>query len=390
MDTNQQAVVLHQKYQGKIGVSSLFPVKTRQQLSLAYTPGVAEPCRLISNDKTQAYDLTCKGRLIAVISDGSAVLGLGNIGPEASLPVMEGKAMLLKEFGQVDAIPLVINTQNSQEIINFVKQVAPSFAGINLEDIGAPRCFEIEEALQDIGIPVFHDVQHGTAIVVSAALHNAAKVVGKPFGKLKVVVVGAGAAGIAISKMLLGFSGNKISKTLESVADLVLVDSQGAIHRKRSDVNTYKKMIAQHSNKNNKQGSLKTVIKGMDVVVGVSQPEVIIPKMIASMAPKAIVFAMANPTPEIMPQEAQAAGAAIVATGRSDFANQINNVLAFPGIFQAVVRGRLTKITPTMKQAAAQALAQMVEKPNPRNIIPDPFTPNLASIVADAILKTIS
>jgi malate dehydrogenase (oxaloacetate-decarboxylating) len=390
-DVYQQSLELHKKFQGKLGVHSLTPIKNRQDLALAYTPGVAEACRVIAKDPMASYDYTMRGRTVAVISDGSAVLGLGNIGPEAAMPVMEGKSLLMKEFGGVDSLPLVIATQEPDEIITFVRQVAPSFAGINLEDISAPRCFYIEEQLQDIGIPVFHDDQHGTAIVVYAALLNAAKVVGKNFADLKVVIVGAGAAGVATGKMLLGIecSGEKctVIEGVERVKDLVMVDSKGAISLDRTDLNEHKKLFARYSNINKVSGDIFAAMKGADVVIGVSGPNSISEEMIRSMAPKAIVFAMANPTPEIMPNVAQAAGAMVVATGRSDFANQVNNVLAFPGVFRAVVQGRLHKITSKMKYAAAHALAATVPSPAIEQILPDPFFPDLSKVVADAILQ---
>jgi malate dehydrogenase (oxaloacetate-decarboxylating) len=390
-DVYVDSVNLHKKYQGKIKIESLIPVNDRKDLSLVYTPGVAEPSRLIAKDPKLSYDLTWRGRTVAVLSDGSAVLGLGNIGPEAAIPVMEGKALLLKHFGGVDAVPIVVNTQDSAEIINFVKHISPSFAGINLEDIAAPRCFEIEEALQDIGIPVFHDDQHGTAIVISAALKNAAKVVGKPYESLKIVIVGAGAAGLATSKILLGLNCSSQScsriPNQPSVADLIIVDSIGAIYPGRENQNTYKQALAGISNKDRKSGNLTEIVKGADVIIGVSGPNLITADMIKSMAKSPIVFALANPTPEIMPDVAKEAGAAIVASGRSDFPNQINNVLAFPGIFRAVIKGRLPKITQEMKLAASTALADSVKNPSPTNIIPDVFTTDLADLVANAVLS---
>jgi malate dehydrogenase (oxaloacetate-decarboxylating) len=390
-DLYQQSLELHRKYQGKLGVTALTSAKTREALSLLYTPGVAEPCRAIAADPSLAYDLTWKGRTVAVVSDGSAVLGLGNIGPAAALPVMEGKALLMKEFGGFDAVPIVLSTQDAAHIISTVRHLAPTFAGINLEDISAPRCFQIEEALQDIGIPVFHDDQHGTAIVVMAALQNAAKVVGKPFESLKVVVVGAGAAGMAIARMLLGLSclAGTCSrlKTHPSVADVILVDSQGALITGRSHQNIYKQAVAGLSNKNGRTGSLAEVIVNADVVIGVSGPDIIKAEMVSTMAKNAIVFAMANPVPEIMPDLALGAGAAVVATGRSDFDNQINNVLAFPGIFKAVVKGRLKKFDLSMRYAAAQAIADMVPHPTAKHIVPSPFEPDLAEKVSQAILN---
>jgi malate dehydrogenase (oxaloacetate-decarboxylating) len=393
-DIYQQSLGLHKKHQGKLGVQSLISVKNRQDLSLAYTPGVAEPCRVIAKDPAASFELTMRGRTVAVISDGSAVLGLGNIGAAAAMPVMEGKSLLMKEFGGVDSIPLVIDTQETDEIVKFVKQVAPSFAGINLEDIAAPRCFEIEDQLQEIGIPVFHDDQHGTAIVVTAALRNAAKVVGKPFSSLKVVMIGAGAAGLATAKMLLGLDGawsalRQIS-TVDHIAELRLVDSKGVVHPSRADVsspqNRFKAALLTFSNVKDEAADLATALIGADVVIGVSGPNLLNAEMIKMMAPDSIVFAMANPQPEILPDEAKLGGAIVVATGRSDFANQVNNVLAFPGVFRAVVKARLPRITTEMKYAAATALAQMVTSPSLEEILPDPFRPGLAEQVADAMI----
>ena len=386
----EESVAYHRAHKGKLATASVVEVHNKHDLSLAYTPGVAEPCRVIAAHPEEVYNLTWKGRTVAVISDGSAVLGLGNIGARAAMPVMEGKALLMKEFAGIDSIPLVIDSQNTEEIIRFVEHVAPNFAGINLEDISAPRCFQIEEALQTIGIPVFHDDQHGTAIVVSAALHNAARVVNKPYNSLKVVVVGAGAAGLAISRMLLGLDCNSGScryiKGIDAVHDLIVVDRIGALYAGRENQNIFKQAIAGMSNKSMVTGSLADAIKGADAVIGVSGPNSITPEMVRSMADKSIVFAMANPTPEIMPDEAKKVGAYIVATGRSGFPNQINNVLAFPGVFKAIIDGRLKSITPQMKIAAAQALRDMVQNPTVDFIIPDPFTPHLAEKVAAAIL----
>lgn len=389
-DVYKQALLLHKKYKGKLSVEPMISVRNKKDLSQVYTPGVAEVCRAIVKQKDLSYDLTWRGRTVAVVSDGSAVLGLGNIGPEAALPVMEGKALLLKLFGGVDAVPLVINTQDPHEIIQFVKNVAPSFAGINLEDISAPRCFFVEEALQSIGIPVFHDDQHGTAIVVRAALQNAAKVVGKTYESLQVVIVGAGSAGLAVSRMLLGLNceSNVCYRLPECnrVKNLIVVDSKGALCIGREGMNLYKQAIAGMSNNNKESGTLAEVIKGKDVVIGVSGPGTITEDMVRSMAQRSIVFAMANPTPEIMPDRAQKAGAMVVATGRSDFPNQINNVLAFPGIFRAVIQGKLKQITPAMKLQASKALADLVTNPSPTNIIPDAFTPGLAETIAKAVL----
>ena len=387
----KEALKVHKKYKGKIKITPVSPIKNKHDLSLLYTPGVAEASRQIAKDKKLSFDLTWRGRAVAVISDGSAVLGLGNIGPEAALPVMEGKALLLKQFADVDAVPIVVDTQDVSEIIQFVKNIAPSFAGINLEDIAAPACFQIEEALQDIGIPVFHDDQHGTAIVVAAALKNAAKVVNKPYSSLKVVVVGAGAAGLATTRMLLGL--NCSADTCEiipghsAVKDVIVVDKNGALYSGRDQQNIYKQAISGISNKQKLSGSLPHIIKGSDAVIGVSGPNLITKGMIKSMAKNAIVFAMANPVPEIMPSVALKAGAAIVASGRSDFPNQINNAMVFPGIFLGVIRGRLTTITQEMKDKASNILASLVTKPSSTNIIPDMFYPKLAEHIAQAILK---
>ncbi|MBW7955431.1 NADP-dependent malic enzyme [Patescibacteria group bacterium] len=393
-DVYQQSVEYHRQHKGKLGVQSLVSVKNRDDLSLAYTPGVAEACRVIAKDPAESFELTMRGRTVAVVSDGSAVLGLGNIGAAAAMPVMEGKSLLMREFAGVDSIPLVIDTQETSQIIEFVKQVAPSFVGINLEDIAAPRCFEVEDALQEIGIPVFHDDQHGTAIVVTAALHNAAKVAGKNFADLKVVMVGAGAAGLATAKMLLGLDGpwTALSQLpdIERVAQLKLVDTRGVVYPSRPDVTThhnrFKAALLPFSNTPDEAGDLAAALVGADVLIGVSGPNLVTAEMVKNMAPGAIVFAMANPTPEILPDLAHQAGAVVVATGRSDFANQVNNVLAFPGVFRAVIKARLPRITTQMKYAAAHALAQMVPDPTATSILPDPFQPELAEKVADAII----
>lgn len=390
-DVYKEALQLHKKFQGKLTITPTVKVRNKHDLSLVYTPGVAEPSRQIAKNKKLSYDLTWRGRTVAVISDGSAVLGLGNIGPVAALPVMEGKALLLKELGGVNAVPIVINAHEPAEIIKFVKDIAPSFAGILLEDIAAPICFQVEDALQDIGIPVFHDDQHGSAIVIAAGLINASKVIGKPYQSLRVVIVGAGAAGLATAKMLLGYSCSadvcyKIPDQ-KSVDYLIVVDKKGAIYLGRDGQNIYKQQIASISNKQQKKGQLADVMKDADVVIGVSGPSIITKAMVKSMTKDAVVIAMANPVPEIMPEEAFAAGAAIVATGRSDFPNQINNVLAFPGIFRAVIDGRLTKITQKMKNAASIALANYIEKPTRTNIVPSAFAPNLAEHIANAVLK---
>lgn len=392
MDVYEESLSLHKRHQGKMATAPLVQVKNKSDLAIWYTPGVAEPSRQIAKDKSLSFDLTLRGRTVAVISDGSAVLGLGNIGPEAAMPVMEGKTLLLKEFGGVDAFPLVINAKEAPEIIEFVKKVAPTFAGILLEDIAAPKCFMVEEQLQNLGVPVFHDDQHGTAIIVKAALLNAAKVVGKPFHELNVVIVGAGAAGLAVARMLLGLncSEDRCDRLPGSISvnDVIVVDSKGALSLGRDEQNIYKQAVAGLSNKERRTGPLTEVIKGADAVIGVSGPGNITEEMVRSMAEKAIVFAMANPIPEIMPDVAKKAGALVVATGRSDFPNQINNVLAFPGIFQAVVKGRLTTITHEMKEAAVKTLAELVPDPTPEHIVPDLFHPNLAEKISEAVLKT--
>lgn len=386
---SQDAIDLHQKYQGKLEVVSKIPLNNAEDLSLLYTPGVGAVSREIANNHEKVKELTLSGRTVAIISDGSAVLGLGNIGPEAAMPVMEGKALLIKRFAGLDAFPLVINTQEPAEIIKFVKQVAPTFSAINLEDITAPKCFEVEEALQDLGIPVFHDDQHGTAIVVAAALRNAAKVVGKEFTNLKVGVIGAGAAGLAVSKMLLGI--NCISSQctlvpgLSRVADLVVFDSRGALYEGREGMNIYKQAVAEISNLHHLQGKPEEVLANYDVVIGVSGPGTITPALISNMSEKSIVIAMANPDPEILPNLAKEAGAYIVATGRSDFPNQINNVLAFPAIFKIAQELKLKKIGIEVKVALVDALASLVINPSREEIIVSPFYPNLVEILVEKV-----
>jgi malate dehydrogenase (oxaloacetate-decarboxylating) len=387
MDKDQQAIKLHKKYQGKIETVSKIKITTREQLALVYTPHVAAVSKAIEKNKPLANMLTLKGRTVAVISDGSAVLGLRNIGGEAAMPVMEGKAMLFKQFGGVDAFPICLATQDTNEIVTIVKNLAPTFAGINLEDIAAPRCFVIENALQDIGIPVMHDDQHGTAVVVLAGLLNASKVVGKNLRDLKVVINGAGAAGIAIANMLLCHSFEE--GICESVKDLILVDSKGILDRKRTDLNPFKEEIAQFSNKKNITGTLQMALKDADVFIGVSRGNLLTPSDIKTMNKNAIVFAIANPIPEIMPMDAKRGGASIVASGRSDFPNQINNVLVFPGIFKGAIKAGAKKITNTMKHAAAYAIAGIVKNPTVDYIIPSVFEPHLADIVARAVTKAV-
>jgi len=371
-----ESLNFHKKLKGKIEVISRTPVETKEDLSLAYTPGVAEACQAIVDDPEQVYELTRKNNMVAVITDGSAVLGLGNIGPEASLPVMEGKALLFKQFADVDAFPIALDTQDTEEIIETVKRIAPMFGGINLEDISAPRCFEIEQRLQEaLNIPVFHDDQHGTAIVVLAGLYNALKVVHKKIEDITVTMSGVGAAGVAITKLLL----------LAGVKDVLLVDSKGLIYAGREQLNPVKDALATLTNKEKRSGTLADAITGADVFVGVSKPGVLTKDMVKTMNQNAIIFAMANPTPEIFPDVAKEAGAAVVATGRSDFPNQINNVLAFPGVFRGLLDARISNVTDDMKLAAAKALADAVTEPTAEKIIPGPFEKGTSDAVAAAI-----
>ncbi|MFA5987056.1 MAG: NADP-dependent malic enzyme [Candidatus Paceibacterota bacterium] len=372
------SIALHKKARGKIEIKSKVPVKNRHDLSLAYTPGVAKVSEAIAKDGRLAYDLTSKWNTIAVVSDGTAVLGLGDIGPLGAIPVMEGKAILFKEFGGVDAIPICLATKDTEEIIKTVKNISPSFGGINLEDISAPRCFEIEERLKnELDIPVLHDDQHGTAIVVLAGLINALKVVGKKAANVKVVINGAGAAGIAVSKILLSYG----------IKNLVLLDSKGIISRGRKDINKYKLDIISRSTAANQDGTLENAMIGADIFVGVSKGNLVTEKMIKSMNKKPIIFAMANPTPEILPPLALAAGAEVAASGRSDFPNQINNVLAFPGLFRGALDARAKEITEAMELTAAKAIAALVKKPTRNKIIPGPFEKGVAKAVAAAVKK---
>ena len=380
MTTQEKALALHKEWNGKIETISKTPVKSREALSLAYTPGVAEPCKVIANDKEAAYQYTMKANTVAVVSDGSAVLGLGNIGPYAAMPVMEGKAVLFKEFGGVNAVPICLDTQDTEEIIKAVTWLAPAYGGINLEDISAPRCFEIEERLKAaLDIPVFHDDQHGTAIVVLAGIINALKVVGKQKEACKVVVNGAGSAGVAITKLLLTYG----------FTNVILCDKVGIVSTSTEGLNWMQ--MAKITNPNHETGSLADALKNADIFVGVSAPNIVTPEMVQSMAPDSILFAMANPTPEIMPDVAKAAGARIVGTGRSDFPNQINNVVAFPGIFKGALEGRATQITEEMKLAAANAIAGLVpdNELSDDNIMPEAFNPKVAELVAEAVKSHI-
>lgn len=378
MTTNEKALKLHEEWNGKLETVSKTPVKTRDDLALAYTPGVAEPCKVIAENKEAAYTYTWKANTIAVVSDGSAVLGLGNIGPHAAMPVMEGKAVLFKEFGGVNAVPICLDTQDTEEIIKAVTWLAPGFGGINLEDISAPRCFEIEERLKaTLDIPVFHDDQHGTAVVVLAGIINALKVVGKKKEECKVVVNGAGSAGIAITKLLLNYG----------FVNIILCDSKGIISKSGENLNPVKKQMAEITNLANETGTLADALKNADIFIGVSAPGVVTAEMVASMNKDSILFAMANPVPEIMPDIAKAAGARVVGTGRSDFPNQINNVVAFPGIFKGALEGRARQITEEMKMAAALAIASLVpeEELNEDNVMPEAFNPKVAETVAEAV-----
>ncbi len=382
MTTNEKALFMHEQWNGKLETVSKSPVKSREDLSIAYTPGVAEPCKVIATDKEAAYKYTMKSNTVAVVSDGSAVLGLGNIGPHAALPVMEGKAVLFKEFGGVNAVPICLDTQDTEEIIKAVTYLAPAFGGINLEDISAPRCFEIEERLKaTLDIPVFHDDQHGTAIVVLAGIINALKVVGKHKEDCQVVVNGAGSAGIAITKLLLTYG----------FPNITLCDKVGIVSKDTPGLNWMQQKMCEVTNLVNKTGSLADALKGADIFVGVSAPNIVTPQMVASMNKDAILFAMANPVPEIMPDVAKAAGARVVGTGRSDFPNQVNNVVAFPGIFKGALEGRATQITEEMKLAAAEAIASLVseEELNEDHIMPEAFNPKVAQLVAEAVKSHI-
>ena len=378
MTINERSLELHKEWNGKLDTVAKASVKTREDLALAYTPGVAEPCKVIAEDKEAAYQYTWKANTVAVVSDGSAVLGLGNIGPHAAMPVMEGKAVLFKEFGGVNAVPICLDTQDTEEIIKAVTWLAPGFGGINLEDISAPRCFEIEERLKATrDIPVFHDDQHGTAIVVLAGIINALKVVKKEKEACKVVINGAGSAGVAIAKLLLNYG----FKTI------LLCDTKGIINKSNPNLNWIKKEMAEVTNPNNETGVLADAVKGADIFVGVSAPGVLTPEMVKTMNQDAIIFALANPVPEIMPDIAKEAGARVVGTGRSDFPNQVNNVVAFPGIFKGALEGRAPQITEEMKLAAALALADLVpeDKLNEDNIMPEAFDPQVADVVAAAV-----
>ncbi|MFQ6878231.1 MAG: NADP-dependent malic enzyme [Oscillospiraceae bacterium] len=382
MSIDEKAIFLHKQWHGKIETTSKAPVKNREDLSIAYTPGVAAPCRIIAEDPDAAYTYTLKANTVAVVSDGSAVLGLGNIGPEAAMPVMEGKCVLFKEFGNINAFPICLSTQDPDEIVAAVKAIAPTFGGINLEDISAPRCFEIEERLKkELDIPVFHDDQHGTAIVVLAGIINSLKITGKKKEDCRVVVNGAGSAGIAIAKLLLRYG----------FIDVTLCDRQGILRSGMEGLNWMQESMMEVTNPRGLSGSLSDALKDADIFVGVSAPGIVSKEMVASMHPDAILFAMANPVPEIMPDEARAAGARIVGTGRSDFPNQVNNVIAFPGIFKGALEGRATQITEEMKLAAAEAIAGLVsdDQLSEEFILPEAFDPRVAQAVSAAVKRNI-
>jgi len=386
MDYFKESLFLHKQLKGKISVQSKFTVRTKEDLSLVYSPGVAAPCLEIAAKPETVYDYTMKGNTVAIVTDGSAVLGLGNIGAAAAIPVMEGKAMLFKRFAQINAFPICLDTQDTQEIIDTVRRIAPVFGGINLEDISAPRCLEIESALQDLGIPVFHDDQHGTAVVVLAGLINAAKVVGKSLTDLKVVINGAGAAGIAIARLLRCVD-HAEGETCDPVKEIFMCDTKGIISRDREDLTDAKKSLLAFTNFENRCGDVREAIRDTDVFIGVSSANLLNRKDIATMKPKSIIFALANPIPEIMPKEAYAGGAAIVGTGRSDLPNQVNNVLGFPGIFRGALDVRAPQISPSMKLAAAFAIAGCVSEPSHDNIIPATLNEEVAYKVAEAVKK---
>ena len=383
MTNAEKALQAHEEWQGKIVTTSKAPVKTSEDLAIAYTPGVAEPCKEIARDPLLAYRYTIKSNTIAVVSDGSAVLGLGNIGPYAAMPVMEGKAVLFKEFGGVNAVPICLDTQDTEEIIRAVKQLAPGFGGINLEDISAPRCFVIEERLKkELNIPVFHDDQHGTAIIVLAGVMNALKLLGKKKEEMRVVVSGAGAAGVAISKLLMR----------AGITDVILCDRKGVINKETAGNNETKLEMIGITNPRGVQGSLADALKEADIFVGVSAPGIVNREMVATMRRDPIIFAMSNPVPEIMPEEARAGGARVIGTGRSDFPNQVNNVLVFPGIFKGALEGHARQITEEMKLAAAEAVASLVDDQtlDEEHILPAAFDPRVADAVSRAVREHIS
>ena len=384
-DYYERSLIVHEHLKGKLAVVGKLPIRTHDDLATAYTPGVARPCQVIAADPRKARDLTIKHNSIAVVTDGSAVLGLGNIGPLAAIPVMEGKALLFKQFGDLDAWPICLDTQDADAIVETVHNIAPVFGGINLEDISAPRCFDIEHRLQDLGIPVFHDDQHGTAIVVWAALINAGRVLGMELRDMRIVISGAGAAGTAIARLLRCADGYTGGQRRTGAKDLIVCDSKGAIHKGRDDLVPHKQSLLSVTNREDRRGSLKEVLEGADVFVGVSRPGLLKAEDIARMGRRKIVLALANPEPEIMPDEAKAGGADIVCTGRSDFPNQVNNVLVFPGIFRGALDACAQRIDGRMKRAAAHALADAVRDPAPDHILPDVLDRTVAPTVARAV-----
>ena len=386
-DFYERSTIVHEHLRGKIGVFNKVPIESQDDLSIAYTPGVAGPCLKIAEDGALARELTIKRNAVAVVTDGSAVLGLGNIGPLAALPVMEGKALLFKEYANIDAWPICLDTQDADEIVETVRRIAPVFGGINLEDIAAPRCFEVEARLQDLGIPVFHDDQHGTAIVLLAALINACRVLGRDPAKLRVVISGAGAAGTAIARLLRGV--NFADADWEPVEDIVVCDSRGAIHAGRAGLSPEKEALLAYTNQAAHTGNVHEVLEGADVFIGVSKGGLLAAGDIQRMAEAPIILAMANPEPEIMPDVALAAGAAIVGTGRSDFPNQVNNVLAFPGIFRGALDAGARVIDGAMKVAAAHALAAAVADPLPERILPQPMDRSVAPLIAEAVRRAV-
>lgn len=380
MNYSEESLKQHKLHRGKVEIASAMSLETREDLSVAYTPGVAEPCREIAKDKSLAYEYTMKGRSVAVVTDGSAVLGLGNIGPEAGLPVMEGKAVLFKKFANIDAYPICLATQNVDDIVATVKNIAPGFGGVNLEDIAAPACFEVERRLmEELDIPVMHDDQHGTAVVVLAGLINALKLAKKKLEEVKIVIVGAGAAGMGVASLLME----------AGVQNIAMIDSKGMIAEGREGMNAYKTTLAQKINPSKATGSLADALVGADVFVGVSQPGLLTAEMIQTMNTQPIVFAMANPVPEIMPDVAKEGGAFVVATGRSDFPNQVNNVLAFPGLFKGALEARLHPFTSAMFVAAAHAIAELVSEPTPEKILPTPFEAGISDAVAEAVKRAV-
>ena len=382
VDYDKESVALHAELHGKLGIRSKVSLASKHDLSLAYTPGVGQVCLEIARDPERVFELTIKRNTVAVVSDGSAILGLGNLGAEAAIPVMEGKAVLFKEFAGVDAFPICLATQDVDQIVSIVRAIAPVFGGINLEDISAPRCFEVESRLQGLGIPVFHDDQHGTAIVTVAALLNSLKVTRKNLAECTVVFSGSGASAIACARLIQSFG--KLGHMPE-VGDILLCDSKGIVHRERDDLNPYKRQMAETTNRRGRKGSLADALRGADVFIGLSQPNIVDEDMVRSMNRDPIIFAMANPVPEIMPHLARAAGAVVVATGRSDFLNQINNVLAFPGVFRGALDAGAKLINEEMKVAAAQTLASIVIEPVPERILPDPFDKTVGIRIGEAV-----